>query len=99
MTSEAIIAQVVHMDARLDTLSDELCQVNTHVGRIEWRQAIMGGFTVSLSPSPRASKDESDDNGFGGDNVDEDDVVALLVTRRWLLLSDLPFVICDKKGE
>ena len=42
----------------------------------------MGGFTVSLSPSPRASKDESDDNGFGGDNVDEDDVVALLVTRR-----------------
>ena len=31
---EAIIAQLVHMDAHLDTLSDKLCQVNTHVGRI-----------------------------------------------------------------
>ena len=42
----------------------------------------MGGFIVSLSPSPQASKDESDDNGFGGDNVDEDDAVALPVMRR-----------------
>ena len=42
----------------------------------------MGGFTVSLSPSPQASKDGSDDNGFDGDNVDEDDAVALPVMRR-----------------
>ena len=28
------MAQLVCMDARLDTLSDELCQVNTRVGRI-----------------------------------------------------------------
>ena len=34
VTLEAIIAQLVHMDACLDTLSDELCQVNTRVGRI-----------------------------------------------------------------
>ena len=34
VTFEAIMAQLVHMDARLDTLSDELCQVNTHVGHI-----------------------------------------------------------------
>ena len=34
VTLEAIMAQVVCMDARLDTLSDELCQVNTCVGRI-----------------------------------------------------------------
>ena len=34
MTLDAIMAQLQHMDARLDTLSDELCQVNTHVGRI-----------------------------------------------------------------
>ena len=34
VTLEAIMAQLVHMDARLDTLSDELCQVNTRVGRI-----------------------------------------------------------------
>ena len=34
VTLEAIMAQLVHMDARLDTLSDELCQVNIRVGRI-----------------------------------------------------------------
>ena len=34
VTFEAIMAQLVHMDARLDTFSDELCQANTHVGRI-----------------------------------------------------------------
>ena len=34
VTLEAIMLQLVHMDARLDALSDELCQVNTHVGRI-----------------------------------------------------------------
>ena len=34
VTLEAIMAQLVCMDARLDTLSDELCQVNTRVGHI-----------------------------------------------------------------
>ena len=34
---EDIMAQLVCMDARLDTLSDELCQVNTCVGRIARR--------------------------------------------------------------
>ena len=34
VTLEAIMAQLVRMDARLDTLNDELCQVNTHVGCI-----------------------------------------------------------------
>ena len=34
VTLEAIMAQLVHMDARLDTLSDELYHVNTHVGHI-----------------------------------------------------------------
>ena len=28
------MAQLVHMDAHLDTLNNELCQVNTCVGRI-----------------------------------------------------------------
>ena len=37
VTLEAIMAQLVRMDARLDTLSDELCQVNTRVGRIVQR--------------------------------------------------------------
>ena len=34
MTLDAIMAQLQRMDARLDTLINELCQVNTHVGRI-----------------------------------------------------------------
>ena len=34
VTLKAIMAQLVYMDARLDTLSDELCQVNTRVSRI-----------------------------------------------------------------
>ena len=34
MTLEAIMTQLVRMDARLDTFSDELCQVNTRIGRI-----------------------------------------------------------------
>ena len=37
VTLEAIMAKLVRMDARLDTLSDELCQVNTRVSRIARR--------------------------------------------------------------
>ena len=65
------MAQLVCMDACLDTLSDELCQVNTHVGCIAQQQAVMGGFTVASSLSPLASNDEGDDY-FSSDNVDDD---------------------------
>ena len=61
------MAQFVRMDARLDTLSDELCQVNTRVGRIAQHQAAIGGYTVA-SPSPLTSEDEDDDG-----DADEDD--------------------------
>ena len=64
------MAQLVHMDAHLDTLSDELCLVNNCVSRIVRRQAVIGGFTVASSPSSPASKDESDD-GFDNDDVDD----------------------------
>ena len=37
VTLKDIMAQLVRIDACLDTLSDELCQVNTCVGRIAWR--------------------------------------------------------------
>ena len=65
------MAHLVRMDARLDTLSDELCQVNTHVGRIARRQAVMGGFTVASSSSPVAFEDDDDDSN--DDDADEDD--------------------------
>ena len=34
VTLKAVMAQLQHMDARTDTFSTELYQVNTHVGRI-----------------------------------------------------------------
>ena len=70
VTLEAIMVQLVCMDARLDTLNDKLYQVNTYVGCIARRQAVMGGFTVVSSPSPKAFEDESDD-GSGNDDADE----------------------------
>ena len=55
------------MDARLDTLSTELYQVNTHVSHIARWQARIGGFMESPSPPLKASED--DDNS---DNDDDD---------------------------
>ena len=69
------LTQLVFMDARLNTLSDELCLVNTRVGRITQRQAVMGGFTVVSSPSPPAFEDESD-NGSDSEDDNEDDGVS-----------------------
>ena len=70
------MAQLMHMDASLDTLNDELCQVNTRVGHIARRQAAIGGFTTYTSPSPLASEDERDD-ASDSDDVDEDDGASL----------------------
>ena len=67
------------MDARLDTLSTELYQVNVRVGRIARRQATMGGFTPEPTPSqphPVASdsdaEDDDDDDGDDDDASDDD---------------------------
>ena len=73
VTLETIMAQLVRMDARLDTLNEELCQVNTHVGHIARRQAVMSGFTVVSSPSLEASKDESEDGSDSADDAEDDD--------------------------
>ena len=69
VTLEAIMAQLQCMDARLDTLSDELCQVNTHAGCIARQQACLGGFTASPSHSSEASTNEDGDD----DDEDEDE--------------------------
>ena len=67
------MVQLQRMDAYLDTLNDELYQVNTRVGRIARRQAQMGGFVASPFPPPQASEDEDDDDGSGDDVDDEDE--------------------------
>ena len=64
------------MDARLDTLSTELYQVNVRVGHIARWQATMGGFAPEATPSPPPpmvydSEDEDDDDG--DDDGDDDD--------------------------
>ena len=63
VTLDAIMAQLQHMDAHLDTLSDGLCQVNTCVGRIARQQARLGGFVESPSPLPEAFDDDDDEDG------------------------------------
>ena len=73
VTLEAIMAQFQRIDACLDTLSDELCQVNTHVGCIARQQACLGGFTASLSPFLEASTDKEGDDGADDDDGDEDE--------------------------
>ena len=74
------MAQLQHMDARLDTLSMELYQVNVRVGRIARRQATMGGFAPEPTPSPPhpvasdsdAEDDDDDDDGDDDDASDDD---------------------------
>ena len=71
------MAQLQHMDVRLDTLSTKLYQVNISVGRIAWRQATMGGFAPKASPPPphvaSNSEDEDDADGDDDDASDDDD--------------------------
>ena len=63
------------IDARLDTLSDELCQVYTCVGCIAWRQAEMGGYTMPSTLVALANESDTDDanNDADADFDDEDD--------------------------
>ena len=70
------MAQLQRMDARLDTLSMELYQVNVRVGRIAQRQATMGGFAPKPTPSPphpvTSDSDTEDDDDDDGDDDDDD---------------------------
>ena len=70
VTLKAIMAQFQRMDACLDTLTNELCLVNTHVSHIARWQDRLGGFAVSPSLSPEVSADEDGDNG--DEDKDED---------------------------
>ena len=73
------MAQLQCMNARLDTLSTKLYQVNVRVGCIARRQAIMGGFALEASPPPPPvasdsnSEDEDDDDGDDNDASNNDD--------------------------
>ena len=71
------MAQLQRMDARLDTLSMELYQVNVRVGRIARRQVSMGGFASEATPSPPSpvafeSEDDDGDDDDASDDADGD---------------------------
>ena len=70
------MAQLQCMDARLDTLSTELYQVNARVGHIARRQVAMGGFAPEPTPSPphpvAFDFDAKDDDGDDDDASDDD---------------------------
>ena len=66
------MAQLQRLDARLDTLSTELYQVNVRVGHIAQWQAAIGGFAPEPTPSPPhpvASDSDAEDD----DDVDVSD--------------------------
>ena len=75
------MVQLQCMDARLDTLSTELYQVNVRVSRIAWWQATMGGFAPEPTPSPPhpvafdfdAEDDDDDDSDADDDDASDDD--------------------------
>ena len=67
------MAQFQRMDARLDTLSTELYQVNVRVGRTARRQATMGGFALEATPSLPYVDSNSDDDGDDDDASEDDD--------------------------
>ena len=46
--------------------------MNTRVCRIAQRKAVMGGFTVASSPSPKASEDKSNDGSDSDDDAKDD---------------------------
>ena len=73
MALDAIMAQLQRMDARLDTLSTELYQVNTNVGSIARWQARFGGFVKSPSSPPPEAPEPFEDNDDSNDDDDGED--------------------------
>ena len=73
------MAQLQRMDARLDTLSTELYQVNIRVSHIARWQATMGDFAPEPTPSPPRpvasyfnAEDDDDDDGDDDDASNDD---------------------------
>ena len=73
------MGQLQLMDARLDTFSTKLYQVNVCVDRITRWQATIGSFSPKASSLPFSvasnsdSEDEDDDDGDDDDASDDDD--------------------------
>ena len=58
----------------LDHLFDEMCQMNTRIGRITRRQSCLGDFAYSPSPEPAEDSfdgGDDDNDAFGSSSDDE----------------------------
>ena len=74
------MAQLQRMDARLDTLSTELYQVNVYVGRIARRQVVISGFAPKASPPPplvASNSEVEDDDDDASDDDDDGDASSI----------------------
>ena len=62
--------------SHLDHLSNEMCQMNTRIGRIARCQSHLGGFAHSPSPEPAESSfdggDDDDDNDASSFEIDDE---------------------------
>ena len=63
------------LSGHLNTLTDEMCKMNTGVGRITHRQARMAGLAPSPFPSPEASLDD-EDNEDDADSSNDDEMMT-----------------------
>ena len=61
--------------SRLDHLSNEMCQMNTKIGRIARHQSRLGGFvpSPSLEPAKESSSGGDDVDGANGSSSSSDD--------------------------
>ena len=60
-----------------DYLTDEMCQMNTRVGRNACQQACLAGLAPSPSPSPEASpNDEVDDDKDDANSSSDDEMMT-----------------------
>ena len=77
-TQEAIMVELQCLVARCNSLTNEICQMNTCIRRIARRQSRLGGFVAFPSPSPETSSyedgDSSDEDGDSSDDMDVDDM-------------------------
>ena len=80
VTLEAIMAWLQQMEAdfgaRLDYLTDEMCQINTQVGRIARQKALLGGFAPSLEASTNEDDDASDDEDDDASSFSDDKLMT-----------------------
>ena len=78
----AILDKLQHMRANfgscLDHISNEMCQMNTKIGRIAHRQSHLGGFVPSPSPNPsvESSNNEDYDSDDSSSTTHDDDMTV-----------------------